>query len=414
MDRALPEGIIRKRKIKYILISAGAVAAAAGLLGLFSFLLKPEIRSSRIIYAYAEFGEVESAITATGVVEPKYELALTSPVQTNIVSVYHKAGEKIKKGDRLLKLNKEFIQNDYDKLKDELDLKKNRKLQKQINLKNSLVERKTGFEIQEMNVKYNLSKLNREEKLFRIGGATEASLEGAKADYEKSVMEREKLKVQMDNQTQLQKAEIRELDLEIKMQENSLRQMARQIELAEMKAENDGIITWVNEKTGTSVGSGETVARISDLSDYNIQCQISDIHALKIAPGGRVKIRINEISMEGKISAVNPAVSNGTVPFTVAVGKENFTHLRPNQRVEVFVITSRARKVLRVKNGPFYSGFARQNVYVISGQKAVKKSVEFGEAGIDYVEIKKGLAEGDRVIVSDMKEYENYSELEIR
>jgi HlyD family secretion protein len=414
MDRALPKEIIGKRKQKYFISGAAILIFLPISFFLFQLFLSPGVDSSRIIVASAEYGAIESSITASGTVVPKYELAVTSPVETNILSVFHKAGEKIKKGDQLLKLNKEFLQISCEKLKDELELKKNKKLQKIINLKNSNAERKSEYDIQELTVKFNESKLNREERLAKIGGATVENLEQARLSLDKSAKEKEKLHIQMENQNKLQQAEIAELDLEIKIQEKNLSQIERQLELAEMHAESDGIITWINDKTGTTVSSGEVIARISDFSGYVIDCQISDIHSSEIFPGGRVKIKLDNDCATGRITSVNPVVSNGSVSFTVNIAKEYFPRLRPNQHIEVFVMTSVSKQVLRIKNGPFYNGFASQDLFVVSGKKAVKRSVEFGDMGMDYIEIKGGLRKGERIIISDMKSYENYSVLKIK
>jgi HlyD family secretion protein len=414
MDRLLSKEIITRRRNKYIASGVAVVLLVIVVMGMVSVFFTPRIDSKRIILAVAESGDIEASLTATGTVVAKYETAISSPVETSILTVFHKAGEKIHQGDQLLKLNKEFLQISYEKLKDELELDQNKKLQKQISLKNSSVESHTAYEIQELVVKYNASKYNREERLVKIGASTKENLEGVSLSLEQSVREKEKLRMQMENETTLQQAEIAELDLEIRIQEKSLKQLRRQIELADIKAEGDGIITWINDKTGTTVANGEVIARISDLSGFRIDCEISDINASKVAIGGKVKIKLTDVSIPGFITAVNPAVSNGTVQFTVAVDGQYYPRLRLNQSLEVFVVTSGIRNVMRVKNGPFYNGFTSQEVFVVTGNKAVKRPVEFGESDMEYIEIKKGIAAGERVIISDMKGYENYHELEIQ
>ena len=143
MDRRIPDEIVAKRRRKYV-ISAVAVVfiVIASMVGL-SVLFSPRIDGARIAVSVAESGNIESSVTASGTVIPQYELAVTSPVETNIISIFHIAGEILKKGDQLIRLNKEFLQIAYEKLNDELELKKNKKLQKQLNLKNNRVERLT-------------------------------------------------------------------------------------------------------------------------------------------------------------------------------------------------------------------------------------------------------------------------------
>jgi hypothetical protein len=50
---------------------------------------------------------------------------------------------------------------------------------------------------------------------------------------------------------------------------------------------------------------------------------------------------------------------------------------------------------------------------VIEGNKAVKKTVDFGMRGLDYSEITSGIQVGDRVIVSDVSAFRGRPEIDI-
>lgn len=70
---------------------------------------------------------------------------------------------------------------------------------------------------------------------------------------------------------------------------------------------------------------------------------------------------------------------------------------------------------LRVKNGAFYTGPGDYEVFVFDGDdKLVKRKVTFGDSNYEFVEVKKGLNPGDRVVVNDMKDYKSSNTLKVK
>ena len=78
------------------------------------------------------------------------------------------------------------------------------------------------------------------------------------------------------------------------------------------------------------------------------------------------------------------------------------------------VVTSFKENVLRVKNGSFYRGEINKGIFVVNNDKAIKRTVVFGNSNFDYVEIISGLQKGDQIIISDMGEFDDNNELKIK
>jgi HlyD family secretion protein len=102
------------------------------------------------------------------------------------------------------------------------------------------------------------------------------------------------------------------------------------------------------------------------------------------------------------------------VQFRVRLGERDHPLLRPNLKVELYVVKSFRDSVTRVANGPFYRGSARQPVFVAEGSRLHRKDVRFGENNIDYVEILDGLSPGEQVVVSDMSDYERFEKITLK
>jgi HlyD family secretion protein len=80
----------------------------------------------------------------------------------------------------------------------------------------------------------------------------------------------------------------------------------------------------------------------------------------------------------------------------------------------VFLVTAVENKVLRVVNGPAFRGSKNQDVFVLNKGKARRVTVQTGLSNFDYVEIQKGLHPGDTVITTDMSDFKNATDLDIK
>ena len=125
-------------------------------------------------------------------------------------------------------------------------------------------------------------------------------------------------------------------------------------------------------------------------------------------------IRINETQVRGTVSNIYPSVQNGIVSFDVRLDEQNNKLLRPNMKVDVYLVTDSHNNVLRVANGPAFKGASTQDIFVLNNGKAERRTVHIGMTNFDYVEIKDNVKPGDVVITSDMSDYKNSKEITIK
>ena len=72
-----------------------------------------------------ETGDIENTITASGEVLPEFEEVISSPVKASVQSVLLDAGTQVKAGEPVLTLDKSASQTEYEKMKFELETKRN-------------------------------------------------------------------------------------------------------------------------------------------------------------------------------------------------------------------------------------------------------------------------------------------------
>jgi HlyD family secretion protein len=413
VDRELSPDIIRKAKRKKYIRAASAILVLIVCFIVFKSIISPTVARSKLLTSTAEIGTVEATVTASGTVIPRFEQVITSPIPSKIEYALLNAGDSARKGEPILQLNRESIQTTFAQLEDELELQKNRKEQLNLQLQRHQIDLQAAYDIKELQTQYKASQLEQTKHLQSLGGATGEDLNRAELDLEIARREREQLASQMENQQASLLADLNELDIQIRIQESRIAETRRQIKLAEARAERDGIVTWINDDIGATVFPGDVIARIADLSSFRVEATISDFHADKLTVGGPVKVRINDRHLTGHINSVRPTVQNGIMTFIIELDENSDPSLRHNLRVDVYVVTTFKDSVVRVRNGAFYKGKRDQKLFIVNGDRAVRKIVDIGESNIDFVEIIGDISEGDEVIISDMKRYEHMETVDI-
>jgi HlyD family secretion protein len=414
MDRVISPATHRRRQLRTWLLGLGALAvvlaAAAGL----RRVLQPTLRRADMLTATVETGDVDATLTAAGTIIPAREAVLTSPLQSTIRRVVLAVGTRVQPGQTILELDKDLAASALAKLDDEQLRNQNKNAQLQLTLARSLTDLQAQQEAQALKVSSLQSALRDEQHLLDIGGGTAEAVRQAELNLRTARLEAERLRHQLANQRQASAADRRELSFTVSMQQRNIQEQAGKLRQASISSQQPGVLTWVNDNLGTTVQAGDALARVADLSRYRVRATLADTYADQLHPGDPVVVRLGPgTDLRGTVASISPAVDKGTVTFYAALDNDHHPALRANLRADVFVITRAHRAVLRVKNGPFYQGGQEQPAFVLSGGRAVRRVVRFGDSNTDYVQVLSGLAKGEEVVISEMKNHLDTPELRV-
>ena len=415
MDRDLPEETKKEQSRRrwfwigvFLLIIAGAVwALRAG--------LSNSVRRADIRVATAEIGDVENTLTSSGEILPDFEAVITSPITAVIQQTYLDAGASVKAGDKILELDKEFTQLNLDKLKDELELKRNGIVKLRWELEKSFYDLKINDSIKVLKINSLRAEIENAKRLFKAGGGTRESIEQAEQNLRIAQLEKRQLENDIRIKQQTMQADIRESEIGAQIKGKDLQELQRKLQQANIVANRRGVLTYVNKNIGSKVAEGEVLARLADLGGFKVTGSISDNYAPQIRVGMPVVVRVNETQLRGTLTNILPSVQNNTVSFDVQLDDKANKLLRPKMKVEVYPVTDAHLKVVRVANGAGFTGGPVQDVFVLRKDgKAERRTVKIGLSNFDFVEIKEGVQPGEQVIITDMSTYKNAKELEIK
>lgn len=414
MDKLIDNSEINKQKrsqwLKYGLLIA-AVAAAAYL---FRNKLSRSADANEFNIVSVTRGDMLNTLTASGVVVAASELSINAPVPTEIKRVLIGSGRPVKKGDLIMQLDEEYTRLNYEQLKDELSLKKNNVDKLKLEYDKNLVDLGYQDQIKALRLDELRSEVADRQQLQKVGGATIEEVEQAQLALKIAEIEKKMLENELQYKQNVNSNDKRSLELEYTIQEKKLKELSRKLRETSVRAPRNGVITWINEDIGRKVNTGEPLVRIANLDRYRVEAFTSDRNSQKINIGQPVKVKINQREVDGSITTILPEVENNRVKFIVELADAASDILRPNIRADVNIIVDQKDNVLQVRKGQAFKGASVQDIFVIQGDKAVKRRIEKGIVNSDGVEIISGLAEGDRIIITDTEEYNHLSEFTIK
>ena len=414
MDKEITQEVLSKNKRKGVIIAVISIAALVMAIWLVRTFFKSSVTKSEITTAVVKTGNIENTINATGEVLPEFEEILTSPINASIKNVVMDAGNKVKAGQSILTLDKSVAQSDYDKQKFSLESKQSEIQKLKLDLNKSFFDIQSNNDIKQLHISNLADAVENAKRLFSAGGGTREGIEQAELNLKVAQLEKKQIENEIKNKQQTMQIEIKEAEIAADILKNDLNALQRKLDLANIIATRAGVVTYVNRNIGANIKEGESLARIADLSSFKVQGSISDNSLDQIHTGLPVIVLINDVQLRGHVVNVSPSIQNSIISFDIQLDERNSKQLRPNMKVDVYLVTAAHNHVMTVSNGPAFKGPTLQDIFVVSNGKAERRTVHIGLTNFDNVEIIDGVKPGDVVITSDMSAFKNSKELEIR
>jgi HlyD family secretion protein len=191
-------------------------------------------------------------------------------------------------------------------------------------------------------------------------------------------------------------------------------QLSRQLSDLSVRSNMSGLLQAVPVEVGQQVGPGTNLARVSDPARLKAEIRISETQTRDLSVGQLAKIDTRNGVVKGHVTRIDPASAGGTVGVDVTLDEALPLGARPDQSVDGVIELQRLENVLFVESPTF--GQENSTVMLFkftSPTEAQRTAVKLGRRSVSFVEVVDGLKEGDRVILSDMQQYDGHDRLRI-
>jgi HlyD family secretion protein len=328
------------------------------------------------------------------------------------VSYQVHAGDRVAKGQVLAQLSSPELDNQYERERTTLESLDAALAQQRVQLRQELLENRQKADLAAVTMSQQLRELQRLQAAWKLRLIPEYQYEAAYDTYSIARLDFENAK----QNDQLERSRIL-LDLRTRqLARNSqallVEGLKQRLDELTVRSPVSGMVAQLGQADQTHVARSAPLVTVVDLSALAIQFQVAESLSDGIKPGQPADITLDGQTVKGVVTAVSPDVQDGWVTGRARFAGSQPAGLRQNEQAAVRIVLGRHDDVLKVERGAFLSP-ETNHVYVLRGNEALRVPVELGGASISEIEVLRGLAAGDRIVISDTSAFNDANEVRI-
>jgi multidrug resistance efflux pump len=217
------------------------------------------------------------------------------------------------------------------------------------------------------------------------------------------------MKATVDSQIDVQRAQVKRLQDIAKFQEAILASLS-------VRAPDNGVLQDLTLQPGQWVTSGTVLAKVVQPGKLKAQLRIPETQAKDVSIGQKASIDTRNGIIPGHVSRKDPSSVAGTVLVDIALDGPLPPGAVPDLSVDGTIVIEQLKNVLFTGRPASGAGTGPVGIFKVveNGSAAVRVQVMLGRSSVNLVEIVRGLEVGDRVILSDMSQWDNVDRVRLK
>lgn len=177
-----------------------------------------------------------------------------------------------------------------------------------------------------------------------------------------------------------------------------------------------GVLQRMDLEIGQRVVAGTRIAEVSDATRLKAVIRIPATQVKDVAMGQSVTIDTHDGLIDGKVSRIDPSVTDGSISVTVRLVSELPKGARPDLNIEGRIELRRFDDLVHVKRPALCKEDSQQVVFKLNPETGMAEQtrVQFGKLSVNTIEVVEGLKVGDRIILSDTEQWDKYQQIKVR
>ena len=354
-------------------------------------------KGEKVYVEPAKGRKIESVVVAPGQIDPKVKVNISAHVVGKIEQIYVKEGDTVRKGQKIVELEKPAFVAQRDRARAELGNRRIEVIRARAQLNNAELAYRRAQNLQKQGIQA-------QELLDR----SQLELENARAAFQSAEEGvRQASATVLQTQTDLSRTTI-ESPIDGKV--------------VQLNAHEGEVVI-----TGTMNNPGSVIAVIADLSEILVEAEVGETEVVGIQQGQPVRIKVDAVPDKeyigrvaeiGSSAAVRQGAGSGIRYFKVKVAIDNPDgRLRPGMTSQVAIVTSSSPDAVSV---PIQSvvervpgarrgdetdedALKKKYVFVAGDGKAKMVEVQTGISDATHVAVVAGLKSGDQVVVGPFR-----------
>jgi HlyD family secretion protein len=158
---------------------------------------------------------------------------------------------------------------------------------------------------------------------------------------------------------------------------------------------------------GKNYLAGESIGKIDVMKGYKLMADVDEFYLEKISVGQKGEIEYKNAMVKVEVTKVIPEIKSGKFQVELNFVKAKDLDLRQGLSFGVRLLLSEKTKTTILSKGSFNQDTGGEWIFVVDGNKAVRRKIKLGRENPLYYEVSEGLKPNEKVITSSYKDYKN-------
>ncbi|EKE79323.1 efflux RND transporter periplasmic adaptor subunit [Idiomarina xiamenensis] len=189
----------------------------------------------------------------------------------------------------------------------------------------------------------------------------------------------------------------------------------KDVESLYVKAGIDGIVQNISVEPGREVTAGASIALVAKPKPLRGLLRVPEMLAKDLNLGLKVLVDIHNRKVEGRVSQIDPSVTNGSVLLYVSFDSELPNNVRADTSIEGKIMLKNIADVISIARPSSANSNSVGKLFVLvpGSNVARRKEVRYGALSSNRVQVISGLEAGEQVIVSDLSQWSDQDAIQL-
>lgn len=417
MDIQRPD-LARKKKNRRILIAGASILLLGGVVA-WTMQLEPRVplvREDNVWIETVERGQLDVTVRGIGSLVPETVRWITAETEGRVEVIHRLPGVLVDPDTVLVELrNPGLLQ--------ELNNARSKLLSSQADLENQRAREEDLL----LGMEFDLARLNAElenalldvqvnEGLFEDGLIAERELLRSKSRNRQSREQTDILGRRLEQRGGQIERKLAPVLATIEQMKEEVGLLENRVDRLTVRAGMTGVLQRLPVEEGQRVTSGQQIAQVADPRKLKAVVRVSETQARDVQIGQPALIDTRIGVINGTVSRVNPTVQSGTVDVDVQLEDGDLpSGVRVDLTVEGMIELASLPDIIFVGRPAMARENRSMNIFKLAADGIARQvNVQFGPASVRQIAVLDGLEPGDRVILSDMSDWQDREAIRVR
>ncbi|MBD3289716.1 HlyD family efflux transporter periplasmic adaptor subunit [candidate division KSB1 bacterium] len=364
------------------------------------------VKKGEFVVSVIETGELK-AIKSTEILAPYISWRFGELKITWLVP----DGTEVEKGDTLIHFDEAEVQKGIIDAEAELEMAKTEYEKLKIEQLAEIEELKADFKL--AGIAYQMIQIELQQATYEA----EIRKREIQIRLNQTKMDLKKAEEEIANRELVNKEELRKQQLRIDQLSDALEDAYTTLKNMTVTAPGPGVViieknasTDIKWQVGDQPWDGQTIMTLPDLNEMKAIAEINELDISKIHPDQGALIRLDvlpDTAFSGRVTEIallarDKDEKSGIKIFPIEITiNGSHAYLLPGMTVRCEIVVDKFDSVIRIPLEALFERQGKNIVYIEDGGNFVPAEVSVGAENSDFIIIKNGLTEGDRIALVD-------------